>query len=395
MKLLLCITLLSFLFPWLSFRILDLDTQPWFMIMGSLFLLLNIRKKVHIAVVFALLLFLSAFGVGLAYGSFDFLFVRAVLGYYAFFIVLASYYLMKRYFEFPVWILTWSNAAWLFAGALQVFFGKNILSFLVIVRTTEDRGVTGLAPEPTFYGIFLFYMCWLLYLEKQNISIKTFRILVSLNLLFIIFVAKSSMVVLFILIAGFLYLVFNFFSVRRLLVTLLLGVCAFLVTTQYGNYLEDTRLYTLGSLVVDAPLVVIEKDASINERASHIFFSFKGFYDDLGYPHGFHSFSNSLATGRDQSGGFFFWGSEGNKIMSGVGSLLYELGWYSILFFILVFWLMFSRYYIKDSLLSLFLFMGLLISAISISFTLLPMVIISKYFYFVKKKRLRLANLQS
>ena len=385
MKILLNVTLFSMLFPWLSFGLLNLDTQPWFIIMATIFFFVNIKKKIHPAIFLSLFLFLSACGVGIAYGHFDFLFARALLSYYAFFIVLASYFVMKRYFDFPVWVILVSNYIWLFAGALQVVFGKHVLSFLVHVRTTEDRGVTGLAPEPTFYGMFLFYLCWVLYLEKQKIPYKIYRILVTLNLLFILFIAKSSMVILFLLIAIFLYAIFNLFSVRRLITTCILVSIISFTTIQYGSLLEGTRVHKLSTMVVNAPLFIVKKDASINERASHIYFSFKSFFDSSGLPHGFHSFSHILLSGRYESDGFFWWGGNGNKVMSGVGTLLFELGWFSVLFFGLAFWLMLFRKYIKDSLYFLCLFLGLFMSAIPVAFTLLPIVVISTYFYFIEK----------
>jgi len=387
MKILLNLTLISLLFPWVSFGILNLDTQPWFIIMASMFFLVNIKKKVHAVIFLSLFLFLAACGVGIGYGNFDFLFFRALLSYYAFFIVLVTYYIMKKHYDFPVLILIVSNFIWLLAGLLQAFFGKDILSMIVHVRTTDDRGVTGLAPEPTFYGIFLFFMCWLLYLEKKSIPAKIFKALFIINLLFIIFIAKSSMVILFIFIAICVYLFFNFFSIKKLIITIVCGLAIYFSIVQYGSLLEGSRVYKLMTMLIDAPLFIVAKDASMNERASHIYFSFKGFIDDLGVPHGYHSFSHTLSFGRYESSGFFWWGGNENKVMSGVGSLLFELGWFSALFFILVFWLMFSYNFFKDSMFFLCLLLGLFMSAIPIAFTLLPMIIISTYFYFIERRK--------
>ncbi|MGC3832859.1 Putative uncharacterized protein [Moritella viscosa] len=387
MNILLNVTLFSMLFPWISFGILKLDTQPWFIIMGSIFFFFNIRKKLHSAIFLSLFLFLYACCIGIAYGHFDLLTARAILSYYAFFIVLSSYYIIKRYFEVPIWVITVSNFIWLCAGALQVVFGKDILSFLVYVRTTEDRGVTGLAPEPTFYGIFLFFMCWLLYLEKSRIPTRIFQVLFYLNMVFILFVAKSSMVILFILISVILYVFFNLFSIRKLIITFLSLVVGAVLIIQFGSLLEGSRLFKLVILIIDSPLIILAEDASMNERASHIFFSFKAFIDDAGLPHGFHLFSNILTTGRADYGGLFWWGGAHNKVMSGVGSVLFELGWFSLLFFILIFWLMVFRNHLKNSLYFFFLLLGLFMSAIPVAFTLLPIIIISTHFNFIERER--------
>lgn len=385
MNILLNLSLISIFFPWVSFGILQLDTQPWFIILSSAFVFVNIERKLCKPVCFSLLLFISSVSVGVAYGNFDFLFFRAILSYYSFFIVLCSYYIMRAYYIFPIKVLIVSNFIWLFSGLLQVVLDKHVLSFLVHVRTTDDRGVTGLAPEPTFYGIFLFFMSWLLYLERDGIQKSIFNLLIILNVVFIVFVAKSSMVILFLMISIFLYFVFNIFSVKRILLVSVFLFLSVLFVLNLGYLFEGSRVYKLVMLLQDNPLYIISRDASINERASHVYFSISYFFSDFGYPHGFHAFSQVIDYGRSQSNGLFWWGGVDNKIMSGLGGVLFELGWFSLIFIGTVAWFIYSRNNIKYSIYSIFLFLGIFVSAIPISFSLLPVILVSSHFYFMKK----------
>ncbi|WP_440054152.1 hypothetical protein ACSLBF_14935 [Pseudoalteromonas sp. T1lg65] len=382
MTLLLNITMLAILFPWVSFGLLDVDTQPWFILFSSVFFVFNLNKKLHFVILFPLLLFFFSVLVGLYYGFIDFLFVRAVLGSYSFFVVFAFFYLVKRFYVLPIKVVLFSNALWLLAGAIQSIWGKGVLSFLVTVRTTEDRGVTGLAPEPTYFAIFLFFLSWVLFLEKNNINDKVYKALMVLNFLFIVFVAKSTMVILFFAVLFMLYFSFYILNLRVLLGLFVCLTFTVVALPYVAILLDGTRVQGLLNFALTEPESLIRLDASINERLSHLYFSFKGFFNDYGFPHGFHQFGSELLEGRSLSNGVFWWGNNDNKIMSGTGALLYELGWLSLPFFITVGYMSVSRDCFKESMLFLLLFLILFSSAIPLSFSLLPMVLVLLFFYF-------------
>jgi len=374
--------LISMFFPWVSFRLLNLDIQPWFIILGAIFVLLNLKRKYPIEVWYALLMFISCVLIGMAYRTFDFLFARAFMSYLAFFTCMASYYIYKKYVGETLKLLIYANIIWLSSGFLQFIFGSKILSFLVVARTTLDRGVTGLAPEPTFFAMFLFFLNWLLILESNYLQVKTkvVRWLLFLNVFTIIFIAKSSMIIVFLLISLFLYAFYKA-SARFLLkiasASVSVGLLVFILFNSYGHLYSDIRVIKLATIAFETPSILVEKDASLNDRVSHIYFSFKGSVSDYGVPHGFHNFGEYIRIERSLSSGFFWWGGDGNKIMSWSGSLVYELGILSIFMILILFGSIWDKSRVRYSIFILALLFILTLSAIPVSFPLIPMILIS------------------
>ena len=64
-------------------------------------------------------------------------------------------------------------------------------------------------------------------------------------------------------------------------------------------------------------------------------------------PHGFDAFAEVIDQGQNQYASFW-WGAVQNKIMSGVGGAVFELGWFSLIYFF-VFYRYLSRYEIISS----------------------------------------------
>ena len=87
--------LFSCLFPWVSFRIIDGDIQPYFIIFSLLFFIFNINKKVPLFIWSLLLLPLFSILIALTYKVFDFLSIRAVISYSAPFLVSYFIYIVK------------------------------------------------------------------------------------------------------------------------------------------------------------------------------------------------------------------------------------------------------------------------------------------------------------
>ena len=155
------ITLFFIFFPWLSFGLNDLDTQPWPIITNSLFILTYSGKKIKKFIVVGYVILTMIFLI--IFLDFKGESIRGFFTYLMFFSTLHVLYIVfKRFSSYFYSLVPKFNLLWLIAGAAQLFFGKNVLSFLVAVRTSEDRGVTGLAPEPTHYAFFLLFISWLL-----------------------------------------------------------------------------------------------------------------------------------------------------------------------------------------------------------------------------------------
>lgn len=386
MRLLSYSVLLFFMFPWVSFGILRLDTQPWFIIAGFCYFLLNLNRKAEAFVYLPFFLFFCSLVVALSYGLFDMLTARAVMGYLAFSVVIYSFYFIKRdYASIVPKVIIASNIVWLVVGVGQILFGENVFSYIVHVRTTTGRGVTGLAPEPTFYGIFLFYLSWLLILEGEAINNNLKKSLIFINLLFVFFVAKSSMVILFIALAFSIYMIFTFGSIKRLLTVILVGCVGLILLSSFWWVLEGTRVAKLFELFMLGPKYIIYQDASVNERVAHIYLSISSSINNFLVPQGYHGFKSVVDHAFTETNGFFWWFGEDDKVMSGVGAIVFELGWFSVAFFLTCILGIFKKHNAKMSFCALTVFVMVFFSAITISFPLVGMTLVSLHFYFKRK----------
>lgn len=374
------------MFPWVSFGILRLDTQPWFIVVGFCYFFLNLNRKAKAFVHLPFVLFFCSVVVAVSYGLFDMLTARAVMGYLAFAIVIYSFYFIKRdYSSIVPRVLIASNIVWLVIGICQTLFGERIFSYIVHVRTTTGRGVTGLAPEPTFYGIFLFYLSWLLVLEGNAINENFKKLLIFTNLLFVFFVAKSSMVILFIALAFSTYLFFTFGSIKRLLAVILAGCVGLILLSSFWWVLEGTRVAKLFDLFMLGPQHIVYQDASVNERVAHVYLSISSSINNFLFPQGYHGFKSVVDQAFTETDGFFWWFGEDDKVMSGVGAIVFELGWFSLFFFFTCILGIYNNNNARMSICALIVYLMVFFSAITVSFPLVGMTLVSLHFYFKRR----------
>ncbi|ENQ8176722.1 hypothetical protein [Vibrio parahaemolyticus] len=375
-------------FPWLSFRMFEGDTQPWPLLLSLIASLFFIKNKVDKAAVMVLCAFIFSFCLAIVYCRFDVLTIRAIFGYLTLFSVYYFYLEYKKRYDAKAIIIA-TNIIWIVAGLIQVLVDPYVFDFLVHTRTSEARGVTGLAPEPTFYGIFLYFMCWLIYVETNFYSkdklCRMYTLLTILNVAFIVFVAKSSMVVVF------LFLTFVFLLIRNLSARLVACSVLFcLLTIPMLNVvwsslgLEDARMFKLASRVFDGGLFLLIRDASINSRISHVYLSFYEFVTSGMLPHGYHSFGGKLEELLANSD-VFYWGKHTDKIMSWLGGVLFELGFWGL---IIVAWISYSMMGTAISyrkILDVSLFLLVLTSAIPLAFPLVPLILASARYQYIYK----------
>lgn len=382
-KILMSLFLYSCLFPWVSFGILNLDIQPYFILLSGLVLMLNLNVTIKKEIWLLSIVPMFCFILALFFGEIDFSTVRALVSYSSVFLVSAALYVCrKKYIDDIRKHLYYANIIWLVAGIIQVVFGKQALEFLVVVRTTAGRGVTGLAPEPTFYAVFLIFISWLIIKENSyNISSMNVRLLLVLNLLTIVLVAKSSMGLLFVFLLLLLYVVFNYLrSVKNLIFSGLAFFGCVLCLSYISNNMANSRLGEVVNSIKADPFLVVYNDASVNERAKHIVYPIHGTIDNWFLPSGFHQFSEKSDKMDVYYDGFFWWGESSNKIMSALGAAFFELGFIAFLYFVYMFK---CCYYRLNRDVALFEFAGItmiMFAAIPISFPLFSMLLVSSYF---------------
>lgn len=330
--------IISIFFPWLSFRLNDLDSQPWAFFACLIYL--SFQKIIPINNLFrrAFLLLIPALSILIISGGSDpLLLARSIIGYSQIFLVALCIYVLKRSGKDCFKTLLIINYIWLVAAFLQAVENPYIFDFLVTVRTSETRGVTSLAPEPTFFAVFIIVISWIIIKEShlKNLDVKV-KFLLFFNFLSVIFLAKSSMGALYIVAIFFLWFVFRMTTNIRQLILATLAIALILPNFDYLiRLLPASRLLDVTLNIKNSLLISIENDASINQRLSHIYYSIGGFIDGFGLPYGLNSFKD-YARGAHGSYKYIFWSTPGDKIMSWAGAMFFELGFIGLFLFLIM-----------------------------------------------------------
>lgn len=325
-------------FPYISFVNIGTDMQPYGAIIAVI-LFFTFEKRFTASQLCLLYVFIFSTFI-LFLNSISFTTLRSYFNYFSlFFLSYVAFNVLKtERINFDLFLKR-SILVWFFVGLVQTISDKSFMTFLVSgSRTTENRGVTSLAPEPTFYGIVLvFFIIFLLHLEtprkKTYLFICVFGILV---------LAKSSMAVLFLAILMFFYVITHI-RLKYILTSL---AAIFTLPIFISKFMDGTRLADLLFRVIDNPKSLILVDASINDRFFHVFFSIKGFYDNYFLPNGYLSWNDYVDIEILKFSEYVIveWFSVGGRIMSGYGSAFFELGVVAITVPISLFLLYFSLF---------------------------------------------------
>jgi hypothetical protein len=349
------ILLFLVLFPYLSLIQTPFDTQPSAVIFSILiFLILLIRKDNDLSFPFPLwtlfLIFLYASCIYLINSDCNYG-LRSLAGYASvFFVTFASYktfkYISIKIYFFFIYI-------WLFFGVAQLLFNKNFGRWLVPRMTTSvERGVTSLAVEPSYYATVCIFALILneLFYRNAKYNRKLYYIVMCI-LVFQIIISFSGL--------GFLFLIVFFFSKCISLIFFDRGIkrsrvffpsiiipLFIIFLFLYLPALQNTRAGILLRSGLKGPMTLLFTDQSAADRISHILLSFYSLLYSYGIGLGlgtWEDYSNLLTA---SAGGRIeemanVWVSTGGRIMSGWGSVIYEIGIFGVLFVIVFLWIMF------------------------------------------------------
>jgi hypothetical protein len=325
-------------FPYVTFVNLGTDMQPYSLIIAFILLFLfRIRfNSTQLTIAFVFLISVIIFIIsGITFSSFRSLFNYSSL----FFVSYVSLHVLKTERLNFEKILKISILIWFVVGLIQTLYDRTFLTFLISgSRTTENRGVTGLAPEPTFYGIvFIFFLIFLLHAQYKHKKLLIFACIVG-----IIFLAKSTMAFLFLAILYFVYLLTHGKIKYILLGFLLFWILPVLML----EILPSTRLSYLVSKIIENPRLLVLIDASINDRFFHLFFSLKGWISNYMIPNGYLTWNSYVLSQLPFYSDFVILKSfsKGDRIMSGYGAAFFELGFFAFLIPITLGTLLFSIY---------------------------------------------------
>lgn len=381
-SLLMLFFVLACLFPWVSFRLNSMDTQPWILLIGISYLAwILIRSKISIKTFLLLplsgMILSSTLLVSMFFfDSFDanFSLLRGVSGYLIFILIFIVFSFIYKEYGFPKKVFYIANIIWLLVGLIQILVDPYFFDSIVHVRTSVTRGVTGLSPEPTFYGFFLFFLN-VIYLIQFNYRLHGLvRALFILNIIFIFFVAQSSSIIL-LLFVGVLFVLLHRLN---LLVILLLLIAMSILVFALNYFVPNSRIINILGLLFDGgPLFLLSIDESVFARVMSVFYPYYWGLTNYLVPGGFSSIG-TLPSMELNIGEYDFVYNIQGKIMSYFGSVFYELGVFSFLVIYLFFNCIYDKTF-KSVLEFVYLFFCLQF-ALTIAFSLIPILLVIFYF---------------
>jgi hypothetical protein len=346
LSLLLSLSLISACFPYfVIFKATESDLQPAPLCLAVVFIfvslpqLLRTKIAINFWIIFSLLFTAASFGL-LKFAiepNFTFRSLAYFLSPLIFFVIgVESLQLSRLSDKFLFYV----SCIWFLAAVIQRFI-KPDFAYLILnaPRTTAERGVTSLAAEPSFYAIqilMLIILNWIRPIEavgrRNSIFFKiNIRQLTEILLMIqIIFFAQSFLGVL--LLAFFIFM--RAFSVWPLVSVTTLAILGLLTSffhhelTEYLYQIRaNGRAINLVWKILHNPATIVVSDQSMGERLTDIILSFYSFLSDP-----FFNVGNSTAEWkqftRDNMNSFPFlkYSLGGSRIMSGIGTALYELG---------------------------------------------------------------------
>jgi hypothetical protein len=330
------------MFPWSSPIPMFSDTQPLAFVFAVIYLIANV-KSISIFLIPAFIMLIGAIFSFIVSGFSDG--IRGIFGYLSIIIVSSAilhhfkYHGMPSYNFYRMVIILWG-----IVGISQFWF-PSIVSFLSsrdgIYALTGGRGVQSFAPEPTFYAIFLLLVAFAIFIQSKNENFANSRQIKVLYLFIfiqIILLSKSSLVLLMLIGSLALYFIIIKPVFLFCLIFLFAAPSIYLFTIVFDAYgdgmIESFRLLRILVQLKNVDIAdILSIDGSVSDRAVQIIGShYLAVIDNLLLPKGFSSWSlqvDSLPS--------FLIGSfnsiEGlNRILSFSGSLLYEVGIFSIPF---------------------------------------------------------------
>ncbi|EKN12228.1 hypothetical protein [Parabacteroides goldsteinii] len=332
--------ILSFLFifncffPYIYLIPLQTDSQP-IAFLFSIALFIFYYKKIDKDDFVLFILFVISF-VFLLFSNFSFSSFRSFYSYASlFFITFISYKTLSYLNGIPYKLFVITVVIWGIVGFVQLFINPDFCTFLLRGKQggfglETGRGVTSLSTEPSYYGMmclfFLIILC-LNYPYKRKSNWLFFVIMIQLFIF-----SRSSIAILVLMISFIISAIYKGikYNILHLFLLLILIPIFCYVIFSLSIYMPN---YRIGSIILDFmnhPFDLSAFDGSVQERFFHVYFSLYGTIQNCGLPHGFDNFHIV------NQGNFYFLDDleiNYSRIMSAFGGILYELGFFSIMFF--------------------------------------------------------------
>lgn len=297
----------STFFPYLSFLKTPFSLQPYSLIFSLFYILFaeNINFKIRNLLWLPIISALGALSLA-AIGGDTLNIIRSLYNYFAFAILLPTYFLILSNSKIIIkdWIKIASTIYFL-TGIIQLLVDHSFMSCCVANIQDQDillisgRGVASLSPEPTFFGFISCILIFLSYIYKDKYSF-------IINIISLIYLSRSSLAI------ACIFLVFTFFifSKAKFYIKLIaFGVSWFLIYITISVLPESLRIVNLLRLIYNNDISSAFSDESVEGRFYHIITPFISSFDNYFLPFGYVGLPNGDP-----------------RILSGFGSIIYELG---------------------------------------------------------------------
>ena len=299
------------------------DTQPNALLIAVLVFLVGRRVPLPLPVWALLVLLTGASLLFLAEGG-TINGMRSLLGYTTVFAVAcATLVLAANDIRLSDKTLDRAVYIWTFVGAIQLFLWHPFMTFLVTAsRTTEGRGVTSLSNEPSLYATTMVFFVILYFMRRREQSWPVFLCIIQ-----IVLFAQSALGVLFVIMMLGLYALLRLSAPGAVIAVLALLAALFALVMNGGDLLAGTRIGSLLILLKDNPMRVLQVDQSVSTRFGGVFYSIKGAIDNAFVPRGFDVWREYSYIQNMTYKSTFGESTQVDRIMSGYGSALFEMGW--------------------------------------------------------------------
>ena len=318
---------LPFFFPNISFNIFSFDVSP-LPLLAALFILITTSKKYP-----SILYYLwvpSIFSIPFIFTTFgDWPYFFRLIGVYftAPMVAMACY--RAIFVGVAIGKLARDAIYISFIGALtQKFISINFFSYLLQSRSTESRGYNSLFAEPSFFGMATLMFCIIYIASNKIIGTKNSWLPLAVGFISITLLSQSALVILILLVTISLYLLVDLRP--KSLALLIFIIILITITSLFIEEGNDSRLMRVTYSILKSPQDILLIDASISERVMHVYLSVKGAAMNYFMPNGFYRFYDSILIEMNENQ-YFWWGEPSNKIMSGIGSALYEIGFVALI----------------------------------------------------------------
>lgn len=375
-------SLLLALFPWVSFGLIDGGVQPYFIIMMFITLLIHLLMGQALSKDYFLLIFVTSAFFLMSFWSLSLYdLIRETVSYSA---LILSFIFFKQYlfsYGFPRNLLLGSLWVWVGVGILQVIFDPFLFEFIVHSRGTEDRGVSGLASEPSFFGLYVSTIASLLIFFSPKKDVL--KILIP-SLIGVVISGSIVGVYFFIFFVGAALIDKKIISLKLTIYVAIFGIFAYLF------FLSEMRLGMLVRMFFEDGITsTLLEDESARKRTAQSLTPFILSYENYFLP-SIYSIIETIETFNTNSIYQEFL-SKDNKIGSYLGRFVFHWGVFFILPFIVI--LIYSSIISLRFTLILLLITFATFPAISPAYPIIPFIFVYFHFCFISRRRFDFSDL--